>query len=211
MVGKILSKLKGRFGLLKKVRSGGFVLVEFAIALPLLVIILYSLAMVSLNIFRLSRNQLANYVLEAEAQYAMERITDVARRAKEVKTYGDISKVKFVYHSVADTDYNEPIPDLLHVKYRLYISRDVWETRYFRGYKKAGRDYPNLYAERQEESYTNPITGENYFGDTKLNYLHCTLDKPKKILHIELEMESLVTERKIKIATSVFMPGLEVE
>ena len=211
MVGKILSKLKGRFGLLKKVRSGGFVLVEFAIALPLLVIILYSLAMVSLNIFRLSRNQLANYVLEAEAQYAMERITDVARRAKEVKTYGDISKVKFVYHSVADTDYNEPIPDLLHVKYRLYISRDVWETRYFRGYKKAGRDYPNLYAERQEESYTNPITGENYFGDTKLNYLHCTLDKPKKILHIELEMESLVTERKIKIATAVFMPGLEVE
>ena len=185
-----------------KIRSGGFVLVEFAIALPLLVLVLYSLAMVSLNIFRLGKNQLADYVLETEAQYAMERITDAARRAKEVKTYGDISKVKFVYHSFEYTGY---------IENSLFINRDVWETRYFRGYKSADRNYPNLYAERQEESYTNPITGDNYFGDTKLNYLHCALDEPKKILHVELEMESLVTKRKIKIATAVFMPGLEVE
>ena len=188
--------------MLKKIRSGGFVLVEFAIALPLLVLILYSLAMVSLNIFKLGKIQLADYVLEAEAQYAMERITNVARLAKEVQTFGDISKVKFVYRSLGNTNYSES---------SLFMSRDIWETRYFRGYKRSGRNYPNLYAERQEESYTNPITGENYFGDTKLNFLHCALDESKKILHIELEMESIVTERKIKIATSVFMPGLEVE
>ncbi len=211
MVGKILLKLKGRFGLLKKVRSGGFVLIEFAIALPLLVMILYSLAMVSLNIFRLGRDQLADYVLEAEAQYAMKRITQAARFAKDVQTYGDSSIVKFVYHSLGNTGYNKPIPDLKNMQYLLYTSRDIRETRYFRGYKRANRNYPNLYVERQEGSYTNPITGDNYFGDTKLNYLHCALDKPKKILHIELELESLVTERKIKIATAVFMPGLEVE
>lgn len=195
-----------------KIRSGGFVLVEFAIALPLLILVLYSLAMVSLNIFRLGRDQLADYVLETEAQYAMQRITDVARRAKEVETFGDISMVKFVYHSLRNTDYNEPIPNLPNVQYRLYISRDIWETRYFFGQKRADRgDNLNLYAERQGEIYTNPITGDNYFGDTKLNYLRCALDEPKKILRIELEMESLLTERKIKIATAVFMPGLEVE
>ena len=195
-----------------KIRSGGFVLVEFAIALPLLVLLLYSLAMVSLKIFELGKNQLANYVLEAEAQYAMERITQAARYAKEVQTYGDTSKVKFIYHSVIDTDYNVPIPNLLNMQYRLYINRDILETRYFFASKRKGRDYPNLYAERQEEIYTSPITGDNYFGDTKVNYLHCSkLKDNEKVLRIELEMESLVTERKIKIATAVFMPGLEVE
>lgn len=205
----IRSKLRGRFGLLKKIRSGGFVLVEFAIALPLLVITLYALAMVSLNIFELARDQLSDYVLEAEARYAMERITNTARLAREVETFGDISKVKFVYHSVENTGYSEMMPDSLNPLYRLYISRDIWETRYFRGYKRAGRNYPNLYAERQENTYSNPITGENYFGDTKLNFLHCALDEPKKILHVELELESIATEHKIKIATAVFMPGLE--
>ena len=205
----IRSKLRGRFGLLKKIPSGGFVLVEFAIALPLLVITLYALAMVSLNIFELARDQLSDYVLEAEARYAMERITNTARLAREVETFGDISKVKFVYHSVENTGYSEMMPDSLNPLYRLYISRDIWETRYFRGYKRAGRDYPNLYAERQENTYSNPITGENYFGDTKLNFLHCKLDEPKKILHVELELESVATEHKIKIATAVFIPGLE--
>lgn len=188
--------------LLKKIRSGGFVLVEFAIALPLLVIILYSLAMVSLNIFRLGRDQLADYVLEAEAQYAMERITDVARRAKEVEINNYTNMFKFVYRSFEYTHYSES---------GLYINRDLWETRYFIPHKKKDKDYPYLYTEHQENIYPNPITGDNYFGDTKLNYLHCALDEPKKILHIELEMESLVTKRKIKIATAVFMPGLEVE
>ena len=195
--------------MLKKIPSGGFVLVEFAIALPLLVITLYALAMVSLNIFELARDQLSDYVLEAEARYAMERITNTARLAREVETFGDISKVKFVYHSVENTGYSEMMPDSLNPLYRLYISRDIWETRYFRGYKRAGRDYPNLYAERQENTYSNPITGENYFGDTKLNFLHCKLDEPKKILHVELELESVATEHKIKIATAVFIPGLE--
>lgn len=184
-------------------------LVEFAIALPLLVITLYALAMVSLNIFELARDQLSDYVLETEARYAMERITNTARLAREVETFGDISKVKFVYHSVENTGYSEMMPDSLNPLYRLYISRDIWETRYFRGYKRAGRNYPNLYAERQENTYSNPITGENYFGDTKLNFLHCALDEPKKILHVELELESIATEHKIKIATAVFMPGLE--
>lgn len=187
-----------------KIRSGGFVLVEFAIALPLLVLVLYSLAMVSLKIFSLGKSQLADYVLEAEAQYVMEAITDVARRAREVEIHNN--KIKFVYHSVEDTSYIKYMPENY-----FFINRDVWETRYFIPYKRNDRDYPNVYAERQENIYNNPITGDNYFGDTQLISLQCKLDEPKKILRIELEMESVVTKRRIKIATAVFMPGLEVE
>ena len=174
-------------------------LVEFAIALPLLVLVLYSLAMVSLNIFRLGKNQLADYVLETEAQYAMERITDVARRAKEVEINNYTNKFKFVYRSFEYTDYKEN---------SLFINRDVWETRYFIPHRKNGGNYVNLYTERQENIYTNPITGENYFGDTQLISLKFS-KLNENVLRIELEMASIVTRHKIKIATAVFIPGLD--
>lgn len=191
-----------------KIRSGGFVLVEFAIALPLLILVLYALAMVSLNIFRLGRAQLADYVLESEAQYAMQRITDVARRAREVDLNNHTNKFKFVYRSVDSTPYTEYMPSSMNPQYLLYIDRDVWETRYFIPYKKKGGNYINLYAERQENIYTNPITGENYFGDTQLISLKFS-KLNENVLRIELEMESLVTKHKIKIATAVFVPGLD--
>ena len=58
----------------KKIRSGGFVFVEFAIALPLLILLLCGLGEVGTEIFKLGRDQLADYVLESEAQYFMEII-----------------------------------------------------------------------------------------------------------------------------------------
>ena len=92
--------------------------------------------------------------------------------------------------------------------YRVFINNDVLETQYFMLYTKSGRSAPNLYAKRQNDGrYNNPMTGENYFGDTKVNYLKCDVDESKKILHVSLEMESLVTERKIKLDTAVYMPS----
>ena len=49
-----------------KIRSGGFALIEFAIALPLLILLTYGLATVGGKIFYLGRIQLADYVLEEE-------------------------------------------------------------------------------------------------------------------------------------------------
>ena len=53
--------------------------------------------------------------------------------------------------------------------------------------------------------HSNPITGGNSFGDTKINYLRCEVDEVKKILHVSLEMESLSTAHKIKLNTAVYM------
>ena len=184
--------------------GGGFVVAEFAIALPLLILLMYSLATVSIKIFSLGKGQLADYVLEAEAQYVMERITNIARTAREVEVLpGD--KVKFVYHVVKDKNFSE---STTLNGYRVFINNDVLETQYFMLYTKSGRSAPNLYAKRQNDGrYNNPMTGENYFGDTKVNYLKCDVDEAKKILHVSLEMESLVTERKIKLNTAVYMPS----
>lgn len=182
--------------------GGGFVVAEFAIALPLLILLMYGLATVSVKVFDLGRGQLADYVLESEAQYVMERITRIARTAREVNIAN--RKVKFVYHTVADKKYYE---SMSLNEYYVFLINDVLETQYFILSTRAGRTAPNLYAERQDKYFTNPITGDNYFGDTKINYLSCEVDEGKKILYVSLEMESLVTAHKIKLNTAVYMPG----
>ncbi len=194
---------------MRKIRSGGFIVLEFAIALPLLILVIYGLAIVSVKVFQLGKIQLADYVLEEEARYVMELITQKARAAKTVET--DTNKITIIYHAVDDfTDYYTQI-DEHNTAYYFFSDRDVWETQIICPHTKEGRDYPNLYAEHQENVYSNPITGENFFGDTKLNSLKCDIDKDKKkkILRIELEMESLVSGHKIKIATAVFMPSYD--
>ncbi|MBR4151512.1 MAG: hypothetical protein IKT98_00955 [Selenomonadaceae bacterium] len=198
--------------MLNKIRSRGFVFVEFAIALPLLILLMYGLGNVSVKIFELGKIQLADYVLEEEAQYVMERITHLARAAKEIKPLNDSNSIKIVYHAVDNSEnfytFNGDEPAN---RYWLFSSEDVWETQFILAYKKDGRDYTNLYAvHRNDIPPSNPITGENFFGDTQLVSLQCELDESKKILHIELVMASLVTNNEIKIATAVFMPGLEV-
>lgn len=197
----------------RKVRSGGFIVLEFAIALPLLILVMYGLAIVSVKIFSLGKAQLADYVLEAEARYVMELITQKARAAKEIEAYNSINQIKIVYHAVIDDTENYRFNKSDPVKrYWLFSDKDVLETQYIFAHQKKENSYSNLYAERQESSYSNPITGENFFGYTKLNYLRFSKLNDKdndKVLRIELELESLVTGHKIKIATAVFMPSCE--
>jgi hypothetical protein len=169
------------------------VLVEFAIALPLLILLGYGLAIVGVKIFQLGKEQLADYVLENEAQYVIERITHQARAAKEVVADNQKNQVKFVYHTAVDANSNVAIAD-------------VWETQYFVPYKK-GDIYRALDAKRQlNGSLSNPITGDNSFGGTKINSLKFA-ELNDNVLHVSLEMESLVTGRKIKIDTAIFMPS----
>lgn len=201
--------------MLFKNNSGGFVVAEFAIALPLLILLMYGLATVSLKIFELGRSQLADYVLESEAQYVMERITHIARAARQFKVESAGNQIKFVYHTVND---KEGIMEAINLtdeengRHYLFLNNDILETQYFIRYAKEGRTAPNLYAKRNDdEYYSTPITGENYFGDTKVNSLKCDFDESKKILHISLEMESLVTEHKIKLNTAVFMSSYVAE
>ena len=193
---------------MKKVRSGGFIVLEFAIALPLLILVMYGLAIVSVKIFSLSKEQLADYVLEAEARYVMELITQKARVAKEIEAYNSTNKIKIVYHAVDDSKDFYSKFSAAEGSYIFFSTNDVLETQYIFPYQKSGNSYSNLYAERQESSNSNPITGENFFGDTKLNYLRFS-ELKDHVLRIELELESLETGHKIKIATAVFMPSCE--
>lgn len=192
-------------------RSGGFVFAEFAIALPLLIFIVYGLATVSLKIFQLGKIQIADYVLESEAQYLMERVTQEARVAKEITSITplteDLDEIEFLYHTGGTDDKSD------------VSIADIWETRFFVPHVKNLGDglfyYANINAKHQREMEGNPITGSipadgtNFlpFGDTKINRFK--LDKDGKILHVSLEMESLDTGKKIRLNTAVFMPACE--
>ena len=195
----------------KKIRNGGFVFVEFAIALPLLILLMCGLGTISVQLFKLGKDQLADYALETEARYVMERITQEARAAKEIeieKFTNDIHQIKIVYHTVDDDTDGFERRDAENKKYYLFSDKDIQATRFFTP-RKENNIYKTLTDKRQDDEYlTTPITGGNSFGDTKINILKYS-ELNKNVLRIELEMESLATGHKIKIATAVFMPGCE--
>ena len=181
-------------------KCGGFVFVEFAMALPLLILLGYGLTTVSMKIFELGKNQLADYVLEAEAQYVMERITHQARAAKKVTVDKDRNSIMFVYHTAAENSN-----DIQNVA-------DVLERQYFIPRMNSdGTFYENLNAKRIDDgNLINPITGGNFFGDTKIISLKFK-ELNQNVLHVTLEMESLITERKIKLNTAVYMPNCDTK
>ena len=171
-------------------------LIEFAIALPLIILLVYGLANVGIKIFELGRNQLADYVLEEEAHYLMERITHQARTAKGIEAINALNKVKIFYHTSDEGSTALTIDD-------------VRETQWFITHQKKGSSARNLYAKRQDDGvYLNPITGDNSFGETTLVNLKFS-ELNENVLHITLELKSLVTDRTIKLSTAVYMPSCE--
>lgn len=175
---------------------GGFIFVELAIALPLLIVLVYGLATVSIKIFEVGTDQLADYVLEEEAHYLMERITHQARAAKEVEAHNGSNSAKFVYRTSIDGGTALTIDD-------------VWETQWYLAHQKKDSQAITLYAKRNDDGiFLNPITGDNSFGETALVNLKFSELNPN-VLHITLELESLVTKHRIKLSTAVFMPACE--
>ena len=173
----------------------GFVLIEFVIALPLILMLLYGLSQTMLTIFSTAKSQAADYVLEVEAQDVLSRITKDARAAFYVKrevtyTGQDIDTLVIKYHSIDDRDLRNIV--------------DVTERRVF----KVSKSY-KLNAKRSNDStFANPITGGNFFGDTLITSLRYS-KLGERVMHIELEMESSATLKRIKLSTAVFMPACE--
>ena len=177
-----------------KLRSG-FVFVELAIALPLLIVLMYTLANVGIKIFEQGEDQLADYTLDEEAHYLLERIVQQARAAEAVDAYNSSNSVKFVYRTSDDGS--------------LLTVDNVRETQYYLAHQNNDTLAINLHAKRQRDgTFSNPITGDNSLGLTTLVNLEFRELNPN-VLHITLEMKSLVTDRHIKLTTAVYMPACE--
>lgn len=182
---------------------GGFVFAELAIALPLLILLMYVFALVGTKIFEQGRNQLADYVLEEEAHNLLQRIVRQARAAKEIAAYNEADKVKIIYRATHTFAEEQQITTHMTVE-------NILETQWLLAHQKIGSQARSVYAEHQDKITTSPITGDNSFGETSLVDLEFSEPKPN-VLHITLEMESLVTQRRIKLSTAVYMPACELK
>ena len=178
--------------------SGGFVFVEFAIALPLLILLMYGLATVGIKIFELGRNQLADYVLEEEVHEVLSRLIYDARTAKIVDANDRAHILTFTYRTVRDSDKFDGVIES-KTDTRVYLVENF-----------------KMYYKRQIYNPTTPITGNNYFGETQINQFEFSQPKDKisgeplkNVLRITLEMESKVSHRKIKISTAIYMSSCE--
>lgn len=175
----------------------GFVLAEFAIALPLLILLLYSLGMVTVAGLKIAREQVADYALETEAQYVIDRITSDARTARYVevrRVAKDIEEIFFIYHG-NKVKSKDP---------RFY---DFIEQRRYTVSSPNGRYC--VYAERMKNGPTvNPISGDNFFGQTFVRELKFT-ETSKNVLHIKFKLQSIATKQAVEFNTSVYMPSCE--
>ena len=177
-------------------RNGGFVFVEFAIALPLLILLMYGMAVVGTRIFELGKMQLADYVLEEEAHGVLSRLIYDARAAKSfTMDKNNMPTLIFVYHTINEIRKSGGTEegDLI---------ADKEEQRVYK------LDNSKIHYKRQTSEDRHPITGDSYFGETEVT--NFDFDEPEKnVLHVTLEMQIKNTSHKIKIDTAVYMPSLE--
>lgn len=179
----------------RKLNSGGFVFAEFAIALPLLILLFYSLATVGLQIFHLGRTQLADYVLEEEVHDVLSRMIYDARAAKSVDLTEPLAP-KFIYRTINEKNGG--------------VIEDIEKPRVYKLYGTLKEAGSKIEYKLKFEGDGNPMTGDNYFGATRVMDFHCAVDDAdNKLLHITLEMQSEISSHKIKISTAVYMPGCD--
>lgn len=179
-----------------KLDEQGFVLAEFAIALPLLILLLYALGTVTLSGLKIAREQVADYTLETEAQYIIDRITEDARAAQsvQIKKANGFDEIIFYCHGIE--------------KASGYV-KDVLDPRIYR-VDRAGNGFHVYFKHSDDDYHTSPLTGDSSYGNNFITEFEIDREKlEQKILHLTLEMKSFVTDKKVKFTTSVFMPVCE--
>lgn len=188
----------------KVMNEKGFVLAEFVIALPLLILLTYSFVFMVLNARDFRSTQAADYILEEEAHEILDRITKDARAAKKISltTSDDRMNLEIKFHATSKETQRE-IPDIIDSRFYILYAKKYNFT------EEGQEEIKHVYVHRQlVTTPTSPLSGENSSADTTVEELKFTV-REKKILHISLKLKSLKTKRIFSVNTSVFMPDCE--
>ena len=190
-----------------KLNQRGFILAEFIIALPLLILLLYALGTLTLNSAKIAREQVADYVLETEAQEVIDRITQDARAAYSVEIKkssaginSNLENIFFMCDSLTATKERDGVE---------YYKR-VLDPRIYAVHSAQGSVYHVYFKRKDDNNFSNPIIGENSYGNTFVTQMKFSREfLEKKILHITFEMQSYKRTQKVKFTTAVYMPACE--
>ena len=159
-------------------------MLELVVGLPLIVIMMWSMGHLFTNTWQKCRFAVADFVLQQEMESTLARMVDHAKIAHTV-VIEDNGRTLTLYHckwaSVTDTpDYNS--------KYKYF--------------KDGGRI--------NRGSATNPLTGNDILANSSVTKFNCSqISNHKKLLKIQLEAISLVSQHEIKLNTIVFLKGLQ--
>lgn len=185
----------------------GIIMAEFAIALPLLILLLGALGLVTLKALKIAREQVADYVLETEAQYVMDRITADARVAHfaKIKSARGFDEIIFLCSGIGA--YERDDVKIAGEEKSMYYYKNVLDPRIYKIDNREGGVFCVYFKHSDDATHTSPLTGENSYGRTYITKFKFT--RNEKILHITLGMKSIATNKKVELSTAVFMPDCE--
>ena len=169
-----------------KFNEGGFVFLELAVGLPLIIMLLLSLNGLFLNAWTNCKYVFADFVLQQEMESAMNRIVADAKIAYAVEPPEKFNRLRFYQHS---------LPVFNNLQDRNNEGKPWYKL-------KSGKIYHN--------GESSPITGESFLAVsyvTKFEYKQ--ISSHPKLLYIKLEARNLRSNHKITLTTEVFMRGVK--
>ena len=196
------------FGLVRNER--GFVLIEFIIGLPLILILLWSLNNLFINTWQKYQYSVADFILRQEMESVMQRMVEDVKRAHYVDMIQDNLYLR--YHKLNKSDdfafFNANNPELKVIKYdsTLSDSERMEKVRSITSSATEGADYIRNMQEIYYKSTNNPITGESILSKTQVTKFKTELVKDK-LLKITLEAKSAVSGHSITLRTKVYIRG----
>ena len=167
----------------------GFVALELAIGLPLIVIMLGLFSNLFINNWQKCKFIVADFILQQDMESALARIVEDARIAYDV-TLSNSGELTFRHHTMVSKAKVENTEETRDGKpwYKL----------------KDGKIYRN--------GESSPMTGNDSIARTYVSKFEFKqVPGHNKLLYIRLEARSLVSNHKLILTTEVFMKGYRNE
>ena len=160
----------------------GQVLAEFAVSLPVLVMLLVTVGGIFLYAVQIYRQKTAETELISEISIAMERIAEDASTSSTFEIAGSGNDLTLYRGKINEDDREESVRYFVnnHAVYGALLCRN---------------------------KNNEPITGANRSGEVVISSFNCSQDG--SLLRIELTGKSVLVKREFTLCTAFFFPDME--
>ena len=173
--------------------ESGFVFLELAVGLPLIIMLLWSMNNLFHNAWNKCNMMIVDFILQQEMHSVMMRIVDTSKIAYDFQITDNGQSLMLNYYEVKEDK---------HLKYLNGegTNNPSDKRRYF-------KDGGKIYTGRTESTgNANPLTGDSSFGRTSVKSFKCTA-LSNNLIHIRLDAQSLVSKNNIVLTTVIYIKG----
>ena len=180
----------------------GFIFLELAIGLPLMLMMLWAMAHLFANTWKECRNLIADFTMQLEINNAMQRIVSDLKAASSAKLNGGRLEINsWLYQESAN-------PKIFESK-RNAGNEEKRPIYYFHSRTTdATKDYVAIYRQRQDDAKDHPITGEDLLSDVSIRtFKHVEDNDREGLWDLEITATSRVSGHKFELRTKVYVRG----